>query len=93
MTPSSRVLATVEIDATDADAAGFEPVKCDGRMVGYVTSGAYGHWVGRSLALAYVDREVVAAGPALTVDVIGEPRAARLLDAPAYDPQGLRMRS
>ena len=92
MTPSSRVLATVEIDATDADAAGFEPVKCDGRMVGYVTSGAYGHWVGRSLALAYVDREVVAAGPALTVDVIGEPRAARLLDVPAYDPQGLRLR-
>jgi dimethylglycine dehydrogenase len=91
--PSPRVLATIEIDATDADAGGFEPVKCDGRLVGYVTSGAYGHWVGRSLALAYVDREVVAAGPALTVDVIGEPRAARLLGAPAYDPQGLRIRS
>ena len=91
--PAPRVLATIEIDATDADAGGFEPVKCDGRLVGYVTSGAYGHWVGRSLALAYVDREVVAAGPALTVDVIGEPRAARLLGAPAYDPQGLRMRS
>ena len=91
--PSPRVLATIEIDATDADAGGFEPVKCDGRLVGYVTSGAYGHWVGRSLALAYIDREVVAAGPALTVDVIGEPRAARLLGAPAYDPQGLRMRS
>ena len=91
--PAPRVLATIEIDATDADAGGFEPVKCDGRLVGYVTSGAYGHWVGRSLALAYIDREVVAAGPALTVDVIGEPRAARLLGAPAYDPQGLRMRS
>ena len=91
--PSPRVLATIEIDAADADAAGFEPVKCEGRLVGYVTSGAYGHWVGRSLALGYVDREVVAARPALTVDVVGEPRAARLLDAPAYDPQGLRLRS
>lgn len=90
--PSARVLVTLGIDATDADAAGFEPVKCDGRVVGYVTSGAYGHWVGRSLALGYVDREVVAARPALTVDVVGEPRAARLLDGPAWDPQGLRLR-
>jgi dimethylglycine dehydrogenase len=90
--PSSRVLVTFDIDATDADAAGFEPVKCDGRVVGYVTSGACGHWVGRSLALGYVDRDVAAARPALTVDVVGEPRPARLLDGAAYDPQGLRLR-
>lgn len=101
--PSPRMLVTLDIDAADADASGFEPVKLDGRLVGYTTSGAYGHWVGKSLALAYVDREIVAAArgaggadgtvAGLTVDVIGETRAARLLSAPVFDPQGVRIRS
>jgi dimethylglycine dehydrogenase len=103
--PSSRVLVTLAIAATDADASGFEPVKLDGRLVGYTTSGAYGHHVGQSLALAYVDREVVAAArsagaaagatadTALTVDVIGETRAAQILREAAWDPKGMRIRS
>jgi dimethylglycine dehydrogenase len=100
--PSARVLVTLAIAATDADASGFEPVKVDGRLVGYTTSGAYGHHVGQSLALAYVDRDVVRAlaataggsgDAALTVDVIGETRAARLLTAPVFDPKGVRIRS
>ena len=97
--PASRRLVTLTVDAADADASGFEPVKLDGRLVGYTTSGAYGHWVGQSLALAYVDRDVVAAAqaarggmPSLTIDVVGETRNARLLDGPAYDPRGVRMR-
>lgn len=93
--PSPRMLVTLAIDAVDADASGFEPVKLDGRLVGYTTSGAYGHFVGQSLALAYVDREVVTAattGTTLTVDVIGETRTARLLTAPVFDPKGARLR-
>ena len=35
----------------------------------------------------------VGAAPALTVEVVGETRAARLLPEPAYDPKGLRLRS
>ena len=104
--PSPRVLVTLDIEAVDADASGFEPVKLDGQLVGYTTSGAYGHHVGRSLALAYVDRDVVrdlaaigsrdashGGAAALTVDVIGEARAARLLSAPVFDPKGVRIRS
>jgi dimethylglycine dehydrogenase len=95
--PSPRMLVTLDIEAVDADASGFEPVKLDGRLVGYTTSGAYGHWVGKSLALAYVDREVVAAARTgadggLTVDVVGETRAARLLSEPVFDPKGARIR-
>jgi dimethylglycine dehydrogenase len=87
------VLVTLAIDATDADASGFEPVKCEGRLVGYTTSGACGHHVGQSLALAYVDRDVVREAPALTVDVVGETRTAQLLRQAAWDPKGQRVRS
>jgi len=92
-TGAAKTLVTLCIDASDADAAGFEPVKFDGRLVGCVTSGAYGHFVKQSLALAYVDRDVPTAAPELTVDVTGEPRAATILLEPAYDPKGLRLRS
>lgn len=99
------MLVTLAIDATDADASGFEPVKLNGQLVGYTTSGAYGHHVGQSLALAYVDREVAAALHAaqttsgtgattgLTVDVIGETRTARWLAGSAFDPKGARIRA
>jgi dimethylglycine dehydrogenase len=90
---TGRVLVTLAIDATDADASGFEPVKHKGKLVGFVTSGAYGHHVGRSLALAYVDKAVAADWPELTVDVIGENRRALILAEPAHDPKGLRLRS
>ncbi len=91
--PAPRVLVTLAIDATDADASGFEPVKCEGRLVGYTTSGACGHHVGQSLALAYVDRDVVREAPALTVDVVGESRAAHVLRQAAWDPKGERIRA
>jgi dimethylglycine dehydrogenase len=90
--PAARVLATLAIEASDADASGFEPVKCEGRLVGYTTSGACGHHVGQSLALAYVDRAIVAEAPALTVDVVGETRTARILPSAAWDPRGERLR-
>nr|WP_292349321.1 glycine cleavage T C-terminal barrel domain-containing protein [Mesorhizobium sp.] len=42
---------TLEIDAVDADASGFEPVW----HVGFITSGGYGYTVRKSVALALVD--------------------------------------
>ena len=45
-----------------------------------------------SLALAYLDGDVVVARPALTVFVVGEARPARILPEIPYDPQGLRLR-
>ena len=90
---AERVLVTLRIDATDADASGFEPVKSNGKLVGFVTSSAYGHHVGQSLALAYIDKGLAGSGAPLTVDVIGENRPAVMLSEPAYDPQGTRLRS
>jgi dimethylglycine dehydrogenase len=61
--------------------------------VGHVTSGAYGYHVGTSLAMAMVAAEALEDAGGFTVDVIGEPVAARLLAEPAYDPRGTRIRS
>jgi glycine cleavage system aminomethyltransferase T len=56
-----RSLVSFVVDAGDADCAGDEPVWHDGRVVGWITSGAFCHHVGKSLALGYVPAELAAA--------------------------------
>ena len=84
---------TLEIDVADADASGFEPVWLSGRKAGFVTSGGYGHYVGKSLAMALVDQQASAVGTALTVHVVGVERPARVIAPSPYDPSAARMRS
>jgi dimethylglycine dehydrogenase len=84
-------LVAFEVDATDADAIGDEPIWHGDAVVGWVTSGAYGYRVGRSLALGYVPASL-AMKLDFQIEIIGERHAARRLDVPPYDPEGARMR-
>ena len=87
-----RRLVLFEVDARDADAFGDEPIWHAGKVVGWVTSGGYGHIVGKSLALGYVPKGLAAAASGFEIEIIGERRDARILAAPPYDPSGSRMR-
>jgi dimethylglycine dehydrogenase len=91
-TPSARVLVTLEVAATDTDASGYEPVWQDGQRVGFITSGGYGHWLGRSLAMAMVDRAAAAPGTRLSTHVVGQQVAATVIAPSPYDPRGAAMR-
>ena len=86
-------LSTFAVEATDADAIGDEPIWRDGRVIGWATSGGYGHTVGQSLAMGYIEKAHAEASDGFEIEIIGERRPARRLAAPAYDPEGLRMRS
>jgi dimethylglycine dehydrogenase len=89
----SRRLVTLEIDALDADAAGYEPIWHGKVLAGFVTSGGYGHAVGKSLALGYLNKEYLGQLDGYSIDLLGDRRPARVLAAPAYDPRGARMRA
>ncbi len=80
------------VDASDADCLGDEPIWHDGKVVGWVTSGAYGHTVQRSLALGYVPVQLATANSGFEIEIIGERRRAERLSGPAVDPAGTRMR-
>jgi dimethylglycine dehydrogenase len=88
----AQIIVTLEIDAVDADASGYEPVWQDGRKVGFVTSGGCGHRVGKSLAMAMVNHDVAAQGTALQVHIVGVQRAAKVIAPSPYDPAGAAMR-
>jgi dimethylglycine dehydrogenase len=91
--PQSHRLVTLVVEAADADAYGDEPVLAEGRVVGFTTSGGYGHTVGQSIALAYLEPVCAVPDAELRITILGDDRPARVLSAPLYDPSGLRMRS
>jgi len=86
-------LVTFSVDAQDADAIGDEPIWHEGRVVGWVTSGAYGHRVQRSLALGYIPAALASATEGFEIEIIGERRRARRESAALLDPSGSRMRA
>lgn len=88
-----RSLVTIEIDAIDADAVGGEPIWRADQCVGYVTSGAYGYTVSRSLAMAYLDADWAMVGQRLELSIIGERRSCNVIAPSPFDPRGARMRN
>jgi dimethylglycine dehydrogenase len=85
-------LATFTVEAADADASGDEPIWHDGRVVGWVTSGAFGHRSQRSLALGYVPAALAEATEGFEIEILGERRRAHREAGAVIDPSGSRMR-
>jgi dimethylglycine dehydrogenase len=82
----------MEVAARDADVVGYESIMKDGQAVGYVTSGAHGHCVDRSLAAGYVPATLARDGEQFEIDILGNVCAATIRLQPLYDPEGRRLR-
>ena len=80
------------VDADDCDVMGDEPIWVDGKVVGWVTSGGFGHYVNQSLAQGYIPTEMVQPGMKLEIEILGERRSATLQMDPPFDPEAKRMR-
>jgi dimethylglycine dehydrogenase len=92
--PPREKLVLVEVETTNADANGGEPVfLTDATPVGRVSSGAYGHSVGASLALCFIKTDFASPGTELEVAILGLPHRAKILEHPPFDPKGERLRS
>jgi len=73
-----------------------EPILRDGRIVGHLSSGNYGHTLGGAIGLGYVpvmDGETADAmlGSDYSIDVAGQIVAADVSLAPMYDRTSARM--
>ena len=88
----AQKLVMLEIDADDADASGYEPVWDNDSLVGFVTSGGYGHTLKKSLAMALVNNDLANENQKLKVHVVGVEKDAQVIQASPYDPEGSVMR-
>jgi dimethylglycine dehydrogenase len=78
-----------EIAASDPQRDG------DWRVIGWVTSGGYGHHIRASLAQGYIPTELAAREEEglFEIEILGIRRPARIAVDPPFDPMGERMRS
>ena len=86
-------LVYCEVEATDADPMGNEPVLDGENIVGVTTSGGYGHCVQKSLAFAYVNTGFEAPGTTFDIRILGERRRATVLSEAAWDCENERLKS
>ena len=90
--------ATLTIEAEDADPFGNEPVYVrggakEGTMVGRLSSGGYGHRIGQSLGLGYLEAEYAEVGTELEVLILNKRLPARVVAESPYDPQNEKLRA
>ena len=80
----------MEVDADDADARGNEPVYHNNKVVGVVTSGAFGFRTKKSLAFAYVKSDMAEASN-LEIEIQGKKRRAKILYKAVYDSENKKL--
>ena len=90
-----RVLQLIyfEVDATDFDVRGNEPIFVGDQCVGLTTSGGYGYFVDKSLGFGYVSPDLAAPGTELDIGLLDERHRARVLKDPVHDPSNERLRA
>ncbi|HFA59260.1 MAG TPA: aminomethyl transferase family protein, partial [Rhodospirillales bacterium] len=96
--PPKRRLVQIRLEDPERLLFHEEPILEDGRIVGSVTSGAFGFRIGASLGMGYVHHpegvsaEWLASGR-FSVEVAGEPVPATLQLRPFYDPDNRRVKA
>ena len=75
----------------------YEPIVRDGEIVGYLSSGAYGHHLGGAIGMGYVPCAGESADQVLAsryeIDVMGTRVVAEASLKPMYDPKGERVKA
>lgn len=90
--PAKR-LVTLQVACTHAPAHGGASVMKDGHVVGTVTSGDWGHRIGKNLAYAFMNVDAFETGNDIAIDVLGERVPATIIPSGPYDTDYKRIRS
>ncbi len=90
---SKQKFVTMEVkDIEDVDSSMNDPIWRGSELVGRVTSGAYGHWLGKSLALGYIDAPLAEVGQELSIEILGGRKPAVIIEESPYDPNNESLR-
>ncbi len=89
---TARRLCSFVVEASDADVWGYEPIWKDDSVVGFVTSGGFAHFVGKSVAFGFLPSELISDGQTVEIEILGTRCPARLYSQPLFDPKAERMR-
>ncbi len=87
----TRRLSCLTVDDGRSVVVGHEPVYLDDRPVGYVTSAAFGHTIGKPIAYAWLPA-TLGIGDGVEIEYFGNRIAATVTAEPLVDPKMTRLR-
>jgi len=90
---SNLKLTPLIIETDDIDVTNNEAVVKNGESIGYITSGGFAHYVGKSIAYAYLDKNILKSKEKFQVEINGTFYDCSVIKEALYDPKGERMRS
>ena len=87
----TRVMAQFLLDDPEPLLFHNEPILCDGEVIGYLTSGGYGHALGSAIGLGYIPAGRL--NGRFEIEVEGRLIGATVSLKPLYDPDSQRIRA
>ena len=90
---SSLKLTPLIVETDDIDVSNNEAVMKDGKSIGYVTSGGFAHYVNKSIAFSYLDKNILNSDKKIQVEINGNFFNCLIIKEPLYDPSGKKMRN
>ena len=90
---SNLKLTPLIIETDDIDVTNNEAVVKNGESIGYITSGGFAHYVGKSIAFSYLDKNILKSNEKFQVEINGTFYDCSVIKEALYDPKGERMRS
>jgi len=88
-----RVFVSMLVDCDTAAAHPGDSIIANGKVVGTITSAAWGHRASKNLAMGFVDEQFAEIDTDFEVEIIGQTFAAKVCQPCLYDPKNERVRS
>ena len=85
-------VVSLTLDDEQANLIGHEPIYLDGKIIGQITTWAFGYRVGKPIALGHVSTPVEN-GATVQVDIAHEMFTATVTVGPLFDASGTRMKT
>jgi dimethylglycine dehydrogenase len=82
-------MITLEIADCEVQPINNAPLFNQSGIVGRITSGGYGHTLGKVIALAYIDIDVIGSTDGLEAEILGERYRVWIIADSPYDPENL----
>ena len=90
---SKNKITPLIVETNEIDVTNNEAVLKGKDSIGYITSGGFAHFVNKSVAFSYINKNEIQNEKGIQVEINGDLFNCSVIKEPLYDPSGQKMRS
>jgi dimethylglycine dehydrogenase len=91
--PFRKKFVTMTVDCETATPHPGDSIYVDGKVIGTVSSAAYGYRIQKNIVMGFINPEFAEEGKAVQIDIIGQPYPGTVTADCLFDPKSERVRS